>query len=85
VTVHVHGKDASGNNLHGRLHLLDLAGTGKICSSENPGNGLANQLMDKSLSCLEEVLTSLSQKNSQIPYRDSKLTSFLQDALGTAL
>ncbi|KAJ8437059.1 hypothetical protein Cgig2_025906 [Carnegiea gigantea] len=84
VIVHVHGKDTSGNNLHGRLHLVDLAGTGEVWSrnSENPGNGLVNQLTDKSLSCLEDVLTSLSQKNSHIPYRNCKLTYLLQDALG---
>lgn len=75
VTVHVHGKDISGNILRGRLQLVDLAGSGEVDNSEESRD-------DKSLSCLKDVITSLSQKSSYIPYRNSKLTSLLQHGLG---
>ncbi|KNA18749.1 hypothetical protein SOVF_067930 [Spinacia oleracea] len=67
VTIHVHGKDTSGNILRGCLHLVDLAASGED---------------DTSLSCLEDVITSLSQKNYNIQQGSSKITSLLQDALG---
>ncbi|KMT15047.1 hypothetical protein BVRB_3g061690 isoform B [Beta vulgaris subsp. vulgaris] len=68
VTVHVHGKDVSGNTFRGCLHLVDLAASGED---------------DKSLICLEDVITSYSQKSSSTHQRNStKLTSLLQDALG---
>lgn len=64
----MHGKDTSGNILRGCLHLVDLAASGED---------------DTSLSCLEDVITSLSQKNYNIQQGSSKITSLLQDALGT--
>ncbi|KAL9237958.1 hypothetical protein vseg_012446 [Gypsophila vaccaria] len=67
LTVHVQGKDLSGKIFTSRLHLVDLAGSGGE---------------DKSLSCLEDVITSLSRKKSCKHHGDSKLTSLLEDALG---
>ncbi|XP_021741019.1 kinesin-like protein KIN-14L isoform X1 [Chenopodium quinoa] len=67
VAIHVHGKDTSGNIIRGCLHLVDLAASGED---------------DKSLSCLEDVITSFSQKSSNNHQGNSKITSLLQDALG---
>ncbi|KAL5546337.1 hypothetical protein UlMin_006024 [Ulmus minor] len=83
LTVHVQGKDASGANLRSCLHLVDLAGSERVDKSEVTGDRLKEaQYINKSLSCLGDVITALAQKNSHIPYRNSKLTLLLQDSLG---
>ncbi|KAH7511832.1 hypothetical protein FEM48_Zijuj12G0024300 [Ziziphus jujuba var. spinosa] len=83
LTVHVHGKDASGGKLRSCLHLVDLAGSERVDKSEVTGERLKEaQYINKSLSCLGDVITALAQKNSHIPYRNSKLTLLLQDSLG---
>ncbi|MED6182186.1 hypothetical protein PIB30_026174 [Stylosanthes scabra] len=83
LTVHVHGKDTSGNTIRSCLHLVDLAGSERVDKSEVTGERLKEaQFINKSLSCLGDVITALAQKNSHIPYRNSKLTLLLQDSLG---
>lgn len=83
LTIHVHGKDVSGSTLNSCLHLVDLAGSERVDKSEVTGDTLKEtQYINKSLSCLGDVITALAQKNSYIPYRNSKLTSLLQNSLG---
>ncbi|CAA0812766.1 P-loop nucleoside triphosphate hydrolases superfamily protein with CH (Calponin Homology) domain [Striga hermonthica] len=83
LSVHVHGEDASGSFIHSCLHLVDLAGSERVDKSEVTGDGLREaQHINKSLSCLVDVITALAQKNSHIPYRNSKLTLLLQNSLG---
>ncbi|XP_057982070.1 kinesin-like protein KIN-14L [Malania oleifera] len=83
LTVHVHGKDESGGILRSSLHLVDLAGSERVDKSEVTGDRLKEaQCINKSLSCLGDVITALAQKSSHIPYRNSKLTLLLQDSLG---
>ncbi|PHT26960.1 Kinesin KP1 [Capsicum baccatum] len=83
LTVHVHGEDTSGNIIHSCLHLVDLAGSERVDKLEVTGDGLKEaQHINKSLSCLGDVITALAQKNSHIPYRNSKLTLLLQNSLG---
>ncbi|GMP86775.1 hypothetical protein CsSME_00039427 [Camellia sinensis var. sinensis] len=83
LTVHVHGKDVSGSILRSCLHLVDLAGSEWVEKSEVNGDGLKEaQYINKSLSCLGDVISALAQKSSHIPYRNSKLTLLLQNALG---
>lgn len=82
--VHVRGKDTSGGTLRSCLHLVDLAGSERVDKSEVTGDRLKEaQYINKSLSCLGDVISALAQKNSHIPYRNSKLTLLLQDSLGT--
>lgn len=79
----MHGKDASGGKLRSCLHLVDLAGSERVDKSEVTGERLKEtQYINRSLSCLGDVITALAQKNSHIPYRNSKLTLLLQDSLG---
>ncbi|RVX09627.1 Kinesin-like protein KIN-14L [Vitis vinifera] len=82
LTIHVHGNDLSGSILRSCLHLVDLAGSERVDKSEVTGDRLKEaQYINKSLSCLGDVITALAQKNSHIPYRNSKLTLLLQDSL----
>ncbi|KAK3446662.1 hypothetical protein EUGRSUZ_A02334 [Eucalyptus grandis] len=83
LTVHVQGKDVSGSILRSCLHLVDLAGSERVDKSEVTGERLKEaQYINRSLSCLGDVITALAQKNSHVPYRNSKLTLLLQDSLG---
>ncbi|XP_024014906.1 kinesin-like protein KIN-14L [Eutrema salsugineum] len=83
LLVHVRGKDTSGGTLRSCLHLVDLAGSERVDKSEVTGDRLKEaQYINKSLSCLGDVIFALAQKNSHIPYRNSKLTLLLQDSLG---
>ncbi|PON94501.1 Kinesin-like protein [Trema orientale] len=84
VTIHVRGLDSkTGGALLGNLHLVDLAGSERVDRSEVTGDRLKEaQHINKSLSALGDVIFALAQKNSHVPYRNSKLTQVLQSSLG---
>ncbi|OIT32171.1 kinesin-4 [Nicotiana attenuata] len=84
LTVHVQGRNmTSGAILRGSMHLVDLAGSERVDKSEAVGDRLKEAThINKSLSALGDVISSLAQKNSHVPYRNSKLTQLLQDSLG---
>jgi kinesin family protein C2/C3 len=67
----------------GTLSLVDLAGSERIFKSAVQGAQLKEaQHINKSLSALADVMEALDKKQQHIPYRNSKLTYFLQDSLG---
>jgi len=69
-----------------KLYLVDLAGSEKVSKSELTQMSLKEaKSINKSLSALGNVITALTKKGkakAHIPYRDSKLTYLLRDALG---
>nr|XP_019707218.1 kinesin-like protein KIN-14A [Elaeis guineensis] len=83
LTVHVHGQDISDSTTSSCLHLVDLAGSERVDNYETTGDRLKDaHCINKSLSCLGDVITGLAQKNPHIPYRNSMLTQLLQNSLG---
>ncbi|KAK4479291.1 hypothetical protein RD792_014802 [Penstemon davidsonii] len=84
VSIHARGIDLkSSSTLRGSLHLVDLAGSERVDRSEVTGDRLKEaQHINKSLSALGDVIFALAQKNSHVPYRNSKLTQVLQSSLG---
>jgi kinesin family protein 5 len=68
----------------GKLYLVDLAGSECISKTGATGTTLEEaKMINKSLTMLGRVINALTDGKSQyVPYRDSKLTRMLKDALG---
>jgi kinesin family protein C2/C3 len=76
------GLDGEPSN-KGILYLVDLAGSERVRKSQVEGEHLKEAThINKSLSALGNVMEALDRKASHVPYRDSKLTYLLQDAIG---
>eukprot|EP00984_Skeletonema_dohrnii_P020049 scaffold9692_cov117-Skeletonema_dohrnii-CCMP3373.AAC.8 len=76
--------EESGTIVEGALNLCDLAGSERL---DRSGAGSDHkrlketQAINKSLSSLGDVFTSLANGSKHIPFRNSKLTYLLQDCL----
>ncbi len=72
--------------ISGVLHFVDLAGSERLARSKSEGKRFQEAvLINSSLSALGKVVLSLAsdgKNKNHIPYRDSKLTRILQNALG---
>ncbi|KAH7309540.1 P-loop containing nucleoside triphosphate hydrolase protein [Stachybotrys elegans] len=74
---------ATGERCEGTLNLVDLAGSERLKHSQAEGERMKEtQNINKSLSCLGDVIEALGKGSAHIPYRNSKLTHLLQYSLG---
>ena len=82
-TLYLTGSNSiSHTHLTGSLNLCDLAGSERLSKSHAEGARLKEtQAINKSLSALADVFTSLSSGSKHVPYRNSKLTYLLQPCL----
>lgn len=84
-TITVTQKDVNNNSSKaGKLVLVDLAGSEMVRKTNATGQQLEEaKTINKSLSALGQVINALTdEKQTHVPYRDSKLTRILQDSLG---
>jgi kinesin family protein C1 len=82
VEFSVTSKDGASTQV-GKLNVCDLAGSERLSKSGATGSLLKEtQNINSSLSTLSNVIEKLQAGDKVIPYRDSKLTSLLQNSLG---
>lgn len=88
LTIRIKGTNSlTGAQKNGTLHLVDLAGSERISNSHATGARLKEtQAINKSLSCLGDVIYSISRKRNggqsgHVPFRNSKLTYLLKHSL----
>eukprot|EP00299_Pterocystis_sp_00344_P008613 c3339_g1_i2.p1 GENE.c3339_g1_i2~~c3339_g1_i2.p1 ORF type:complete len:511 (+),score=155.24 c3339_g1_i2:69-1535(+) len=70
-------------SLHGQLTLIDLAGSEKGADTPSSDKKTRNEAaeINKSLLALKECIRALGNGSSHAPFRSSKLTMLLRDAL----
>ncbi|KFH42646.1 Kinesin-like protein-like protein [Hapsidospora chrysogenum ATCC 11550] len=74
---------ATGERCEGTLNLVDLAGSERLKHSQAEGERMREtQNINRSLSCLGDVIEALAKGSGHVPYRNSKLTHLLQYSLG---
>jgi len=87
-TIRIHGENnQTQEKVEGNLNLIDLAGSERLSHSQASGDRLKEtQSINKSLSCLGDVIYALGDSTKDIkrhiPFRNSKLTYLLQYSLG---
>ena len=81
--------DPTGNVRHGKISLVDMAGSERVQRSEVTGEAFKEAVaINRSLSALLDVIDTLSKKGSAgqsqagVPYRNHPLTQLMSDSLG---
>jgi kinesin family protein 6/9 len=86
-TIHVESRsrvESSEKVMTSKLNLVDLAGSERLSKTETKGITLKEAMyINRSLTYLEQVIIALADKKREhIPFRQSKMTHVLGDALG---
>ena len=85
-TVTLEATDVGGRQtqpLLSKINLVDLAGSERAKKANATGDQMMEaQYINKSLSFLEQVVQALVKRSAHVPFRQSKLTAVLRDALG---
>jgi len=86
-TIHVECKsvmESTEKVIYSKLYLVDLAGSERTKKSGVSGMDMKEaSFINKSLTFLEQVVVSVcDRKREHIPYRQSRLTNLLKNAIG---
>ncbi|KAG8161293.1 hypothetical protein KVR01_009557 [Diaporthe batatas] len=74
---------ATHERCEGTLNLVDLAGSERLKHSGAEGDRMREtQNINKSLTCLGDVIEALGKGSAHVPYRNSQLTYLLKNSLG---
>eukprot|EP01138_Halocafeteria_seosinensis_P008323 gb/GECG01008505.1/.p1 GENE.gb/GECG01008505.1/~~gb/GECG01008505.1/.p1 ORF type:complete len:1631 (+),score=309.44 gb/GECG01008505.1/:1-4893(+) len=83
LKLQVESRNGREKTKFGKIILVDLAGSEMVRRTQATGTVLEEaKNINKSLSALGNVIRSLAEGKNHVPYRDSKLTMLLRDALG---
>ncbi|KAJ7185888.1 kinesin-like protein [Mycena filopes] len=84
LTLNLRVRTGDNKQREGKINLVDLAGSenNKLTGNNDPSRMAESAAINKSLSVLGQVVHALNTGQPRIPYRNSKLTRILQDALG---
>jgi kinesin family protein C2/C3 len=84
LTVYINATNTATQSItSAKLHLIDLAGSERVKNSGVEGDRLKEAThINTSLTHLKTVINALANKNGHVAYRNSTLTSMLQDSLG---
>jgi len=84
LTLHIKSVNLRTKKVYkGQLHFVDLAGSERVKKSEVTGQAFEEATsINKSLSALGDVISSLSSKKDHVPFRNSALTTLLKSSLG---
>lgn len=81
--VSVHNDKKKSKTVTGTITIVDLAGSERLSHSNTEGDRLnETKAINRSLNSLRDVISALYKKEQYVPYRNSKLTTILQNYLG---
>ncbi|XP_044252573.1 kinesin-like protein Nod [Tribolium madens] len=80
-SIYYHSRTCT-SEVEAKLNLVDLAGSERVNRTGNQGSSFYEGVnINKGLLSLGQVMTALSTNSSHIPYRQSVITTILQDSL----